>query len=56
MIAAMVLAAFVCIGTGVAPGLLYQQLPYPVDYHPFTADHVVQSLQLRDVAARQCGA
>jgi multicomponent Na+:H+ antiporter subunit D len=30
----------------VAPGLLYAALPYPVDYVPYTAGHVVSQLQL----------
>lgn len=46
MIAAMSVAAFLCTAMGVAPGLLYDLLPYPVDYHPFTTYHVVHSLQL----------
>ena len=35
-----------CIGLGVAPGLLYAALPYPVAYVPYTASHVVSQLQL----------
>jgi hypothetical protein len=46
MVAAMGLAALVCIGTGVAPGLLYALLPGSFEYHPYTGDHVVQALQL----------
>ena len=36
----------VCIGIGVMPGPLYAILPYPVDYVPYTASHVVFYLQL----------
>jgi multicomponent Na+:H+ antiporter subunit D len=43
---AMVLFAIGCVGLGVFPGLLYGLLPYPVDYVPYTADHVVTQLQL----------
>ncbi len=43
---AMVLFAFLCIALGVYPDPLYAILPYPVDYVPYTADHVVQMLQL----------
>jgi multicomponent Na+:H+ antiporter subunit D len=43
---AMLLFAFLCIGLGVAPGALYAMLPYPVDYVPYTASHVVFYLQL----------
>jgi multicomponent Na+:H+ antiporter subunit D len=46
MMAAMGLAAAVCIVTGVAPSLLYRFLPHGMDYAPYTADHVVQALQL----------
>ncbi|MDZ7779835.1 MAG: Na(+)/H(+) antiporter subunit D [Gemmatimonadota bacterium] len=35
-----------CVGIGVVPGLLYGILPYPVDYHPYSASHVLGQLQL----------
>ena len=43
---AMVIMAALCIGLGVFPGTLYAFLPYPVDYVPYTADHVLKMLQL----------
>lgn len=43
---AMALAAVVCIGIGVAPSLLYDILPYGMDYHAYTAPHVINQLQL----------
>jgi multicomponent Na+:H+ antiporter subunit D len=43
---AMLLFAGLCIGLGLAPGILYAALPYPVDYVPYTASHVVSQLQL----------
>jgi multicomponent Na+:H+ antiporter subunit D len=46
MIAAMAVAAFCCVGLGLAPGWLYARLASPVDYHPYTLDHVVGALQL----------
>jgi len=46
MQAAMVLLSVFCIVLGVFPGLLYWMLPYPVDYVPYTAEHVVTQLQL----------
>ena len=46
MRAAMILFAALCIGIGVLPGPLYAILPYPVDYVPYTASHVVFYLQL----------
>ncbi|MEK7748025.1 MAG: Na(+)/H(+) antiporter subunit D [Nitrospirota bacterium] len=47
--AAMGIAAFLCLLIGIFPGLLYQALPYPVDYHPFTAEHLVHALQMLGV-------
>jgi len=46
MLVAMGIAAALCIGIGVAPGALYALLPYPVDYVPYTASHVLSTLQL----------
>jgi multicomponent Na+:H+ antiporter subunit D len=46
MVAAMTLAAVLCFLTGTWPGLLYALLPYPVDVVPYTADHVLEALQL----------
>jgi multicomponent Na+:H+ antiporter subunit D len=46
MRAAMVVFAALCIGLGVWPEPLYAILPYPVDYVPYTAGHVIQMLQL----------
>jgi len=43
---AMIIFAIACIGLGVFPGLLYGLLPYPVDYEPYTAGHVITQLQL----------
>jgi hypothetical protein len=43
---AMVLFAALCIGIGVLPGPLYAILPYPIDFVPYTASHVVVYLQL----------
>ena len=38
--------AFLCIAIGVVPGPLYAILPYPVDFAPYTAAHVITQLQL----------
>jgi multicomponent Na+:H+ antiporter subunit D len=43
---AMVFFAFLCIALGVYPDPLYALLPYPVNYVPYTAAHVVTQLQL----------
>ena len=46
MLVAMFLAAALCIGIGVYPDVLYGLLPFPVHYEPYTAGHVVRTLQL----------
>ena len=46
MLIAMGLAAFVCIFVGVYPWLLYDLLPYPVDFEPYTVSHVLTQCQL----------
>jgi multicomponent Na+:H+ antiporter subunit D len=43
---AMILFAVLCIGLGVWPQPLYAMLPFPVDFVPYTASHVVFYLQL----------
>lgn len=43
---AMIFFAVLCIAIGIVPGLVYQLLPYSVDYVPYTADHVLLQLQL----------
>ncbi|PHQ70451.1 MAG: Na(+)/H(+) antiporter subunit D [Sneathiella sp.] len=46
MLIAMGIAAFLCIAIGVFPDALYAILPYEPTYHPYTASHVITSLQL----------
>ncbi|MGI9407287.1 MAG: Na(+)/H(+) antiporter subunit D [Hyphomicrobiaceae bacterium] len=46
MLLAMGLAAAICIFIGCYPAALYALLPYPVDYVPYTLEHVVTQLQL----------
>ncbi len=46
MLVAMAVAAVSCTLLGVAPGLLYQYLPYAVHWDPFTAPHVIEAVQL----------
>jgi multicomponent Na+:H+ antiporter subunit D len=46
MYLAMTLAALLSIGIGVYPEVLYQQLPYPVHYEPYTVSHIVHTLEL----------
>jgi len=46
MLVAMTLAAAICIFNGSYPWVLYSLLPYPVDYAPYTAPHVLTQCQL----------
>ena len=46
MLAAMAISAAACIWIGVSPGVLYDLLPYSVDYQPYTWGHVLTQLQL----------
>ncbi len=51
MLLAMGCMAALCIGIGIFPGALYSLLPYDVDYQPYSASHVLTSLQLLLFAA-----
>ena len=46
MYAAMAIAGFLCFFIGVQPDFLYRLLPFPVEYVPYTAWHVLQTLLL----------
>jgi multicomponent Na+:H+ antiporter subunit D len=46
MLAAMAIAAALCVGIGVYPDPLYALLPFAVDYVPYTGSHVLTQLQL----------
>lgn len=46
MLVAMSILAFLCILIGIYPHLLYSLLPYPVTYQPYTAAHIVSTLQI----------
>ncbi len=46
MKAAMILFSAACILIGLFPEWLYALLPYPVDYEPYTAGHLVSQFQL----------
>ena len=43
---AMWIFSFFCIAIGIFPNTFYQILPYPVDYHPYSIDHLVTQFQL----------
>jgi len=42
----MAAGAFFCILHGVAPGLLYDMLPYAVQFAPYTVSHLVETSQI----------
>lgn len=42
----MALTAGICIAIGVYPALLYNLLPFAVDYQPYTATHLTETSQL----------
>ena len=46
MLTAMGITAVLCVAIGVMPGPLYDILPYPVDYEPYTTPHVINQMQL----------
>jgi len=46
MITAMAITSFFCIFIGCYTPYLYQMLPYPVTYQPYTAYHVSETLQI----------
>jgi multicomponent Na+:H+ antiporter subunit D len=46
MLLGMAAAAFLCFLVGIYPDVLYNALPYNVHYAPFTAEHIVPTLQL----------
>jgi len=46
MLIAMGFVSFLCILLGVKPELLYNILPYEVNYEPYTPSHVVMQLQI----------
>ncbi len=46
MMAAMAITSFLCIFIGCYTPYLYRMLPYPVDFEPYTAYHVSETLQI----------
>jgi multicomponent Na+:H+ antiporter subunit D len=51
MLLAMTIGATLCVLVGTAPGFLYTLLPYGVAYNPYTAYHLIETLQLLGFAA-----
>ena len=46
MLIAMGIASFLCVYLGINYGVLYDLLPFPVEYAPYTFDHIVGQMQL----------
>jgi multicomponent Na+:H+ antiporter subunit D len=46
MLLAMAFLASLCILIGVYPNILYRILPYPVEFQPYSAQHVVETMQI----------
>lgn len=46
MLIAMSIAAILCIYIGSSPQFLYSLLPFPIDYSPYDATHVLTQLQI----------
>jgi len=51
MLAAMAIAAVLCIGIGSFPALFYSILPFQAEFHPYSLDHVVGQVQLLFLSA-----
>ncbi|MCS7202849.1 MAG: Na(+)/H(+) antiporter subunit D [Thermodesulfovibrio sp.] len=43
---AMVITSGLCILIGIFPKTFYQYLPYPMDYEPYTAQHILDTLAI----------
>jgi multicomponent Na+:H+ antiporter subunit D len=46
MIAAMATTATFCLLAGLMPGMIYELAPYAFEYRPYTADKLIEQLQL----------
>ncbi|MFO7666800.1 MAG: Na(+)/H(+) antiporter subunit D [Desulfobacterales bacterium] len=46
MLIAMGIVSAMCVIIGVFPGILYDLLPYPVEYIPYTSSHVINQMQI----------
>lgn len=46
MMVAMGIAAFMNIIFGIVPSLLHNALPYPIEYHAYTVDHLTQYVEV----------
>jgi multicomponent Na+:H+ antiporter subunit D len=55
MLVAMGITAFLCVALGVHPDSLYDILPHPVDYEPYTTSHVITQFQILFLSALAFG-
>jgi multicomponent Na+:H+ antiporter subunit D len=46
MYIAMALTSVINLAIGMAPEILYRVLPYAVEYHPYTATHLLETIEL----------
>ncbi len=46
MMAAMALTSFLCLAYGVFPDALYRELPFAMNYRPYTALHLSEAVQI----------
>jgi multicomponent Na+:H+ antiporter subunit D len=46
MMTAMAATSFLCVFYGILPGFLYKELPFAMDYNPFTIPHLVEAVQI----------
>jgi multicomponent Na+:H+ antiporter subunit D len=46
MVVAMGIVSSLCILFGVYPALLYDILPFPLEYHPYSSYHLIEAIQL----------
>jgi multicomponent Na+:H+ antiporter subunit D len=51
MLAAMAIAAVLCVCIGTFPAWFYSLLPFRADFHPYSLDHVMGQLQLLFLSA-----
>ena len=49
MLIAMSITAFLCVAIGIYPDLIFKILPNPVEYHPFSLEHVLGTSMLHIV-------
>lgn len=46
MVVALAIGGLLCTWLGIQPGVLYEHLPFVVNWNPYTASHIVEMVQL----------